>query len=132
VFVTYTYVVFARIYLLCRLIMIHSHLVRNASSQSLGYLNQVSINFFFLVKTYLDRWPVRCLFTFCLLLFIVGSWSLRACNYTSTGEHVSMLDSMWLFIVTFTTVGRYPCSYDYCRHIEKIIQQINVCFNRLR
>ena len=86
--------------------MIRSHLFQNASSQSLGCLNQVSINFFFLVKTYLDRWPVRCLFTFCLCLFMIGSWSLRACNYVSPTEHASMFDSMWLFIVTFTTVGQ--------------------------
>lgn len=100
------FLVFARLYLLCRLIMIRSHLFQNASSQSLGCLNQVSINFFFLVKTYLDRWPVRCLFTFCLCLFLIGSWSLRACNYTSPTDHASMFDSMWLFIVTFTTVGQ--------------------------
>lgn len=98
--------VFARIYLLCRLIKLRSHLVQNASSQSLGCLNQVSINFFFLIKTYLDRWPTRCLFTFCVCLFFIGSWSLRACNYTVQTEHLSMMDSMWLFIVTFTTVGK--------------------------
>ncbi len=96
---------FARTYLLCRFILFHSHLLHNASSQSLGYLNQVSINFHFLIKTYLEQWPTRCLFIFSAFLFFIGSWSLRACNYTSTAEHLSMLDSMWLFIVTFTTVG---------------------------
>ena len=85
--------------------MYHSHLVHDASSQSLGYLNQVSINFSFLLKTYLEQWPTRCLFIFSIFLLFVGSWSLRACNYTSTAEHLSMLDSMWLFTVTFTTVG---------------------------
>jgi hypothetical protein len=93
-------------YLLCRFIMFHSHLVHDASSQSLGYLNRVSINFSFLIKTYLEQWPIRSLFIFSLFLFFIGSWSLRACNYNSTShEHLSILDSMWLFIVTFTTVG---------------------------
>lgn len=109
---------FARLYLLCRLIMFHSVLIHNASSQSLGSLNQVSMNLFFVIKTHLEQWPTRCLIVFCTLIFLVGSWSLRACNYRLTTAHVPILDSMWLFIVTFTTVGlyllfvifRYECS----------------------
>ena len=96
---------FARLYLICRFMMFHSHLVRDAFSQSLGSFNQVSINFHFLIKTYIQQWPTFCLSIFCILLFLISSWSLRACNYKSTIEHISMLDSMWLFIVTFTTVG---------------------------
>ncbi|CAF0755078.1 unnamed protein product [Adineta ricciae] len=96
---------FARLYLVCRFIMFHSHLVRDAFSQSLGSLNQVSLNFLFLLKTYLHLWPTRCVLFFCALLFIIGSWSLRVCSYRSSIEFMSMLDCMWLFIVTFTTVG---------------------------
>jgi hypothetical protein len=99
--------VFARLYLVCRFLVFHSPLVHNASSQSLGSLNQVSMNFSFLMKTYLVQWPTRCLITFCLGVFLIGSWSLRACNYQSTTNHLPILDSMWLFIVTFTTVGLY-------------------------
>jgi len=102
--------VFARLYLVCRFMLFHSHLVRNASSQSLGCLNQVSMNFFFLMKTYLEQWPTRCLIIFCTMVFLIGSWSLRACNYNPTDQHESFLDSMWLFIITFTTVGL--CSSD--------------------
>ncbi|CAF1137184.1 unnamed protein product [Rotaria sordida] len=96
---------FARVYLICRLIVFHSHLFRDASSRSIGYLNKISINFLFLIKTYLEQWPIGCLTIFCLILFMIGSWCLRACNYLPTHEHVSMPDSMWLFVVTFTTVG---------------------------
>jgi potassium intermediate/small conductance calcium-activated channel subfamily N len=97
--------VFARFYLLCRFIIYHSHLFRDVSSQSLGYLNQVSINFSLIIKTYLERWPLRCLFIFCVLIFFIGSWSLRACDYQIATEHLPMLDAMWLFIVTYLTVG---------------------------
>ena len=97
--------VFGRLYLLCRLLLFHSHLFRDASSQSLGSLNQVSLNYLFLIKTHLTQWPTRCLLIVCALLLIIGSWSLRACNCKSPTEHLSMLDSLWLFIVTFTTVG---------------------------
>jgi hypothetical protein len=98
-------IVFARLYLLCRVIVYHSHLLRDTSSQSVGYLNQVSINFFFVIKTYLEKWPARCLLILWALSFFIGSWSLRACNYDLGDGHLTMADAMWLFIVTSTTVG---------------------------
>ncbi|CAF2638772.1 unnamed protein product [Rotaria sp. Silwood2] len=96
---------FARFYLVCRFILFHSSLFRDVSFQSLGYLNEVSMNFFFLIKIYLEQWPTRCLLLFCGFLFCIGSWSLRVCSYTKTAKPLSILDSMWLFIVTFTTIG---------------------------
>ncbi|CAF3950266.1 unnamed protein product [Adineta steineri] len=96
---------FARVYLICRLVTFHSRLVADVSLQALGYFNQVSFDFLFLTKTYLTRWPTRSLLIFCTFIFFMGSWSLRACNYISGHDQVSMLDSMWLFIMTFTTVG---------------------------
>ncbi len=86
--------------------MIHSPLFRNIPLRSVAYLNHVSVNSFFLIKTYLEKWPARCLLAFCTLAFLIGSWSLRACDYKTTGEHMSMSDSMWLFIITATTVGK--------------------------
>ncbi len=97
---------FARLYLICRCIMFHSHLVRNAPLKSLGSFNQVPINITFLMKTYLEQWPTRSIIISCCLMFFIGSWSLRACDYKPTVvEHISMFNSMWLFIITFTTVG---------------------------
>jgi hypothetical protein len=80
-------------------------LVQSAALQSIGYLNQISIDLFFLIRTYLDQKPFRFLTLLFTLIFLIGSWSLRACDYQIPDGHLSMLDSMWLFIVTFTTVG---------------------------
>ncbi|CAF3936361.1 unnamed protein product, partial [Rotaria sp. Silwood1] len=96
---------FLRLYLVWRFIMFHSHLFRDTSSRSVGYLNRVSIDYFFLIKTYLEQWPIVCLTVFCIIVFLVGSWSLRACSYSSTNEHLTMQNTMWLFVITFTTVG---------------------------
>ncbi len=101
--------VFARLYLISRCIMFHSHLFRDAPLKSFGSLNQTSINFLFLMKTYLEQWPARCLILSCCTIFFIGSWSIRACEYQPTDtKHLSLFDSMWLFIITFTTVGKVP------------------------
>ncbi|CAF3030542.1 unnamed protein product, partial [Rotaria sp. Silwood2] len=96
---------FARLYLLCRVILYHSHLVHDAASQSIGYLSTVSFDFQFVIKTYLKQYPVRCLLIWCTLLFFIGSWSLHACEYKPTHEHAPFTDGMWLFSTVFTTVG---------------------------
>ena len=96
---------FARIYLITRCILFHSDLFLNAPLRSLGTFNKVSIDLPFLLKTYLDQRPARFLLTFCFLMFFIGSWSIRACNYRITREHFTIFDSMWIFIITFTTVG---------------------------
>jgi len=88
--------------------MFHTRLTLDAPSKSLGSLNQVSINFFFLLKIHLEKRPARFLMIFCCTMFFIGSWSIRACDYKQiTHRHISLSDSMWLFIITFTTVGQY-------------------------
>ncbi|CAF3682887.1 unnamed protein product [Rotaria sp. Silwood1] len=96
---------FGRLYMWCRFITFHSHLVQDTSSQALGYLNRVSIDFFFVTKTYFQQSPTLCLVIFCTIVISIGSWSLRACDFTSVNEHISILDAVWLFIGPFTTVG---------------------------
>ncbi|CAF1604714.1 unnamed protein product [Adineta ricciae] len=96
---------FCRLYLIARFIMLHSHLVRDASSQSLGYLNRVSFNFPFVIKSYIQQRPALCLTTFCFSIFFIASWSMRACDYNVKTGHMPMLDATWLFIISFTTIG---------------------------
>lgn len=98
--------VFVRLYLWCRFLTFHSHMVRDTSSQSLGYLNKVAIDFAFVLKTYFQQYPSRCLIIFCAVVFLIGSWALRACDLKTDVEHISIFDAMWFFMVTFTTVGK--------------------------
>ena len=105
-------IVFLRLYLVGRTILFHSQLVREASLQSLGYLNHVAIDFFFLMKTFLEQHPFRSLCIFQILAFLVGSWCIRACNYAGDGNHFSIGDSMWLYIVTFFTIGKCSDRFD--------------------
>ncbi|CAF3275209.1 unnamed protein product [Rotaria sp. Silwood2] len=108
--------------------MFHSHLFRDVSLRSIGYLNKVSVNFFFLVKTHLERFPTRCLTAFCMVLCIIGSWALRACSYLPNNQRLSVSDSMWLFIVTFSTVGYGDLTpTSYCgRSVAAIVGLVGV------
>ncbi|CAF5002622.1 unnamed protein product, partial [Rotaria sp. Silwood1] len=54
---------------------------------------------------YFQQSPTLCLVIFCTIVISIGSWSLRACDFTSVNEHISILDAVWLFIGPFTTVG---------------------------
>lgn len=101
---------FFRLYLVCRLIMLRSHLVRDASSQSLGYLNRISFTFPFVIKAYIQQQPALCLTTFCINLFFIASWSMRACDYNEKTGHMSMHDATWLFVISFTTIGNKSSS----------------------
>ncbi len=98
---------FARLYLLCRTITFHSRFLRDSSLRSLGYLNKVPIDFFFIIKAYLQQSPEFCLIVFVILMVCIGSWSLRACDYRAARGHLSMMDSLWLFFTLFTTVGKF-------------------------
>ncbi|CAF1356682.1 unnamed protein product [Rotaria magnacalcarata] len=96
---------FFRLYLICRLIMLRSPLVRDASSQSLGYLNRVSFTFPFIIKAYIQQQPALCLTTFCISALFIASWAMRACDFNEKTGHMSMADATWLFTISFTTIG---------------------------
>ena len=71
---------FARVYLCCRTMLLHSSIFSNASSRSIGALNKVDFNAAYIVKTLMTIYPGTVLFVFTLTLFGGSSWTLRACE----------------------------------------------------
>jgi potassium intermediate/small conductance calcium-activated channel subfamily N len=96
---------FARLYLLCRVLVLHSKLVTDASSQSLGYLNRITFDFRFVFKSSMTKSPELVLACLICLLFIIASWCLKACEYHLSPEKFGFFNSMWLVAITFLTVG---------------------------
>jgi hypothetical protein len=96
---------FSRLYLLGRLLMLHSRLVTDASSQSLGYLNRISFNFRFVFKAFMSQNPEYVLTCITTITFLMASWSLKACEYHVDAEKFGLLNSMWMIAITFLTVG---------------------------
>ena len=72
---------FLRLYLICRVMLLHSKLFTDASSRSIGALNRINFNTRFVLKTLMTICPGTVLLVFMLSLWIIASWTLRACEW---------------------------------------------------
>jgi len=96
---------FCRLYLICRAMLLHSKLFTDASSRSIGALNRINFNTRFVLKTLMTICPGTVLLVLILSLFIIASWTLRACESYHEQKHGNLLNSMWLIAVTFLAIG---------------------------
>ncbi|KAL8559443.1 hypothetical protein ACOMHN_045240 [Nucella lapillus] len=102
-----TILMFMRLYLLGRLIVVHSKLFLDTSVQSLGALSRVRINAQFVFRALMTTSPLLVLGSWMLGTFFINSWNSRVCEvYTDPESHFNTFgQSMWLTAVTFLTVG---------------------------
>ncbi|XP_067638119.1 small conductance calcium-activated potassium channel protein isoform X2 [Eurosta solidaginis] len=96
---------FLRLYLICRVMLLHSKLFTDASSRSIGALNRINFNTRFVLKTLMTICPGTVLLVFMVSLWIIASWTLRQCERFHDEEHANLLNSMWLIAITFLSVG---------------------------
>lgn len=98
---------FLRLFLLGRVIMLHSRLFTDASSQSLGALNRIHFNFRFIFKSMMTLYPEYVLLILMLSGFVIASWMLRACEmyYYEEPQTRDFLNALWLISITFLSVG---------------------------
>ncbi|CAF4325230.1 unnamed protein product [Rotaria socialis] len=97
---------FIRLYLICRVMLLHSKLFTDASSRSIGAFNRIKFNTRFVLKTLMTICPGTVLLVFILSLFIIASWTVRACESNHDPKHHgNILNSMWLIAVTFLAIG---------------------------
>uniref|UniRef100_A0A1I8IIG4 CaMBD domain-containing protein n=2 Tax=Macrostomum lignano TaxID=282301 RepID=A0A1I8IIG4_9PLAT len=96
---------FLRLYLIFRVMLLHSKLFTDASSRSIGALNRISFNTRFVLKTLMTMFPGTVLLVFILSLWITASWLLRACESYHDALHGNILNSMWLISITFLSIG---------------------------
>ena len=75
---------FLRLYLICRVMLLHSRLFTDASSRSIGALNRISFNTRFVLKTLMTICPGTVLLVVMLSMWIIASWTLRACERFSS------------------------------------------------
>ena len=71
---------FLRLYLIFRVMLLHSKLFTDASSRSIGALNRIKFNFRFVLKTLMTICPGTVLLVLILTLLLVASWTIRLCE----------------------------------------------------
>ncbi|ESO98187.1 hypothetical protein LOTGIDRAFT_94219, partial [Lottia gigantea] len=96
-----------RLYLVGKFAVVHSRLLTDPSTQSIGALSRVKINLYFVFKSAMSESPGTLIVTVMLAMYTVSCWSMRTCEmyYTKTEESQGFSQSMWLSAITFLTVG---------------------------
>lgn len=80
---------FMRLYLIVRVMLLHSKLFTDASSRSIGALNKITFNTRFVLKTLMNIFPGTVLVVFMMTLWIISAWILRACEWYVTSSFIS-------------------------------------------
>ncbi|EMP28225.1 Small conductance calcium-activated potassium channel protein 3 [Chelonia mydas] len=116
---------FLRLYLIARVMLLHSKLFTDASSRSIGALNKINFNTRFVMKTLMTICPGTVLLVFSISLWIIAAWTVRVCErlrgfraYGSAVGHAesrgyhdqqdvtsNFLGAMWLISITFLSIG---------------------------
>jgi hypothetical protein len=71
---------FFRLYLICRVMLLHSKLFTDASSRSIGALNRISFDTKFVLKTLMTICPGTVLMVFMVSIWMIASWAMRLCE----------------------------------------------------
>ncbi|KAJ8354827.1 hypothetical protein SKAU_G00223940 [Synaphobranchus kaupii] len=98
---------FLRLYLIARVMLLHSKLFTDASSRSIGALNKVHFNTRFVMKTLMTICPGTVLLVFSISLWIIAAWTVRVCERYHDAQDVTsnFLSAMWLISITFLSIG---------------------------
>ncbi|XP_054613695.1 small conductance calcium-activated potassium channel protein 2 isoform X1 [Dunckerocampus dactyliophorus] len=98
---------FLRLYLIARVMLLHSKLFTDASSRSIGALNKINFNTRFVMKTLMTICPGTVLLVFTISLWIIAAWTVRACEryHDNQDTNSNFLGAMWLISITFLTIG---------------------------
>nr|XP_043887102.1 small conductance calcium-activated potassium channel protein 1a isoform X2 [Solea senegalensis] len=98
---------FVRLYLIGRVMLLHSKLFTDASSRSIGALNKINFNTRFVMKTLMTICPGTVLLVFSISSWIIAAWTVRVCERYHDKQEVTsnFLGAMWLISITFLSIG---------------------------
>ncbi|XP_056142890.1 intermediate conductance calcium-activated potassium channel protein 4 [Lampris incognitus] len=96
---------FLRLYLVHRTILLHSKVLLSASYRSIGSLNNINFTFRFVLKVLMNKYPARTLLVFILFFWLAASWMLTLCERQIPVPTGHMDTALWLIAITFLTVG---------------------------
>ncbi|XP_029929253.1 intermediate conductance calcium-activated potassium channel protein 4 isoform X2 [Myripristis murdjan] len=96
---------FLRLYLVQRTVMLHNKVLLSASYRTIGSLNRINFSFRFVVKTMIHQYPARMLLGFIICYWLTVSWMFTLCERQSHATASHMGKALWLIPITFLTVG---------------------------
>lgn len=98
---------FLRLYLIARVMLLHSKLFTDASSRSIGALNKINFNTRFVMKTLMTICPGTVLLVFSISLWIIAAWTVRVCErYSRGGSSLSLSRASWATSSSWDGEGR--------------------------
>ncbi|XP_033753872.1 small conductance calcium-activated potassium channel protein 2-like [Pecten maximus] len=105
-----------RLYLVGKFAVVHSRLLTDTSTSSIGTLSKVKINTKFVFRAAMTNRPGMLIFLVMVITFLVNTWAMRTCEiyYEPVNSKNTYLETMWLVAITFLTVGygdATPSSY---------------------
>ncbi|XP_039180281.1 small conductance calcium-activated potassium channel protein 1 isoform X2 [Crotalus tigris] len=105
--ITLSLPMFLRLYLIGRVMLLHSKLFTDASSRSIGALNKINFNTRFIMKTLMTICPGTVLLVFSISSWIIAAWTVRVCERYHDKQDVTsnFLGAMWLISITFLSIG---------------------------
>ncbi|XP_060553330.1 small conductance calcium-activated potassium channel protein-like [Ruditapes philippinarum] len=103
----FTILMFMRVYLLMRFLVVHSALFCDTTVQSLGAMSNVNINAQFVFKALMSIYPGTCLVSIMCIVLLVNSYSVRMCEHYTLDDHAEtfFMQAIWMTCVTFLTLG---------------------------
>ncbi|CAN9500953.1 unnamed protein product [Ophioblennius macclurei] len=98
---------FLRLYLIGRVMLLHSKLFTDASSRSIGALNKINFDTRFVMKTLMTICPGTVLLVFSVSCWIIAAWTVRVCERYHDSQEIpsTFLGAMWLISITFLSIG---------------------------
>uniref|UniRef100_A0A8D2JJ99 Potassium calcium-activated channel subfamily N member 4 n=1 Tax=Varanus komodoensis TaxID=61221 RepID=A0A8D2JJ99_VARKO len=95
---------FLRLYLLPRAVLLRSSVLGDASYRSIGSLNKIHFQYPFVLRVLVNSQPGRALLIFTMGLWLIAFWVLSVCErQAQQNEYLS--DTFWLIPITFLTIG---------------------------
>ncbi|CDQ84389.1 unnamed protein product [Oncorhynchus mykiss] len=108
---------FLRLYLIGRVMLLHSKLFTDASSRSIGALNKINFNTRFVMKTLMTICPGTVLLVFSISSWIIAAWTVRVCESAGMTEgetlctrHFSLLQPP-LLVHDLSSMLGFPLQY---------------------
>ncbi|XP_039212214.1 intermediate conductance calcium-activated potassium channel protein 4-like isoform X2 [Crotalus tigris] len=98
-------VMFLRLYLVPRAVLMWSSVLGDASYRSIGSLNKIHFQYPFVLRVMVNSQPGRVLLIFTMGLWIIAFWILSVCERQYMDENNYLGGTFWLIPITFLTIG---------------------------